>query len=188
MIIKYLQEDFEFQHMVSGRCLLFYPTPLPPDQEAAHEVAPSARPPSVSEDLLVPWIKCILIEDCINPIGAQSSGNQIQIKAIYLTPGLYFHRTWKPIHANVEKAAHKFLEIFASNFSFLTLMPQFFICFFLFSFHFSLHFPTFFRITSTNKFPNLLREGDDSGLYSPLPVIYFRRSILMTPSAPSQTI
>jgi len=83
------KEDFEFQHMVSGRCLLFYPTPIHPDQEAAMEVAPSARPPSVSEDLLVPWIKCILIEDCINPIGAQSSGCRFDKKPQYRYSGCH---------------------------------------------------------------------------------------------------
>ena len=34
----------------------------------------------VSEEVMVPWVKCALINDCIEPVGAQSSGCRMDKK------------------------------------------------------------------------------------------------------------
>ena len=49
-------EDYNFQHMVDARAMLLYNT------EKVHT------------KLMTPWVRCALIEDCLEPIGAQSSG------------------------------------------------------------------------------------------------------------------
>jgi hypothetical protein len=62
------QEDYEFQHMVSGSCLLLVDSP------------------ALRQALLTPWLRCVLTEDCINPIGAQSTG-EITIYGPSTLPG-----------------------------------------------------------------------------------------------------
>ena len=34
----------------------------------------------VSEEVMAPWVKCALINDCIEPVGAQSSGCRMDKK------------------------------------------------------------------------------------------------------------
>ena len=46
-------ESYRFQHMVDMQGLLMYNTQ------------------NVRDDLMIPWIKCALTPDCIEPIGAQ---------------------------------------------------------------------------------------------------------------------
>ncbi|XP_023334208.1 uncharacterized protein LOC111705776 [Eurytemora carolleeae] len=78
------KEDFEFQHMVSGECLLFssvFPSSSP-------SPSPSSLSPLAS-GLILPWIKCVLIEDCINPIGAQSTGCRFDKKPQYRYSGCH---------------------------------------------------------------------------------------------------
>ena len=90
------KEDYEFQHMISGKCLLLNlgeenlpkivienpPTNVnnstKDDLETTQEQVSSSQGGGATEDistpplitsLMVPWLKCTLIEDCINPIG-----------------------------------------------------------------------------------------------------------------------
>ena len=46
-------ESYHFQHMVDMRALLLYNTQ------------------KVRDELMIPWVKCALTSDCIEPIGAQ---------------------------------------------------------------------------------------------------------------------
>jgi len=73
------KEDYEFQHMVSGRCLLFSHAPTFSSQTST----------SLSSSLILPWLKCVLIEDCINPIGAQSTGCRFDKKPQYRYSGCH---------------------------------------------------------------------------------------------------
>lgn len=53
---KSLEDNFNFQHMVSLRALLIY------------------NLKDVSCGLMADWVQCALLEDCIEPIGAQATG------------------------------------------------------------------------------------------------------------------
>jgi hypothetical protein len=46
-------ESYHFQHMVDMRALLVYNTQ------------------KIRDELMIPWVKCALTSDCIEPIGAQ---------------------------------------------------------------------------------------------------------------------
>lgn len=65
------KEDYEFQHMVSGSCLLLVDSP------------------ALRLSLLTPWLRCVLTEDCINPIGAQSTGCRFDKKPQYRYSGCH---------------------------------------------------------------------------------------------------
>ena len=55
-------ESYRFQHMVDMQALLMYNTQ------------------NVRDDLMIPWIKCALTPNCIEPIGAQGIvHNAIQV-------------------------------------------------------------------------------------------------------------
>ena len=74
------KEDYEFQHMITGKCILFNLGPAVQIDTALKNSSHSSEgglnsdPPPLISSLMVPWLKCILIEDCVNPIGAQSTG------------------------------------------------------------------------------------------------------------------
>jgi len=88
------KEDYEFQHMVTASCLLLYlghqqPNGLPQDSAKMNaNTTWSATPPLITS-LMVPWLKCILIEDCVNPIGAQSTGCRFDKKPKYRYSGCH---------------------------------------------------------------------------------------------------
>ena len=52
-------EPYKFQHMVDMRGLLLYNTQ------------------KIRDELMIPWVKCALTPDCIEPIGAQGNDNDI---------------------------------------------------------------------------------------------------------------
>ncbi len=58
-------EDFNFQHMVDLRALLVY------------------NLPNVHMKLMGPWVKCALMEECLDPVGAQSTGCRFDKKPQY---------------------------------------------------------------------------------------------------------
>ncbi len=64
-------ENYNFQHMVSAQALLIY------------------NIPSVRDKLMLPWVKCVLVEDCLEPIGAQSSGCRYDKKPQYRYSGCH---------------------------------------------------------------------------------------------------
>jgi hypothetical protein len=96
------KEDYEFQHMITGKCLLFNLGPLQPTTDDHHQkqLEPASNsllhtgsstpphPPLITS-LMVPWLKCVLIEDCINPIGAQSTGCRFDKKPKYRYSGCH---------------------------------------------------------------------------------------------------
>ena len=53
---KNLVENFNFQHMISLKAMLITSSKL------------------IHSKIMNPWIKCTLIQDCIEPIGAQATG------------------------------------------------------------------------------------------------------------------
>ena len=53
---KNLVENFNFQHMISLKAMLITSSKL------------------THSKIMNPWIKCTLIQDCIEPIGAQATG------------------------------------------------------------------------------------------------------------------
>ena len=62
-------EDYNFQHMVALKALLIYNTP------------------EIHSKLMSPWVRCALLDDCIEPIGAQSSGCRFDKKPQYRYSG-----------------------------------------------------------------------------------------------------
>ncbi len=64
-------ENYNFQHMVSLRTLLAYNTQ------------------QVRDDLMSPWVRCALSEDCLEPLGAQSSGCRFDKKPQYRYSGCH---------------------------------------------------------------------------------------------------
>jgi len=64
-------EDFAFQHMASCSAMVLVHT---------------AR---VHSELMLPWLKCVLTEACINPIGAQDSGCRFDKKPQYRYSGCH---------------------------------------------------------------------------------------------------
>ena len=64
-------EDFNFQHMVSLHALLVY------------------NFENVSKTLMRPWVKCSLVEGCIEPIGAQASGCRFDKKPKFRYSGCH---------------------------------------------------------------------------------------------------
>ena len=45
--------------------------------------------PHIHNDLIIPWVKCSLVLDCINPIGAQSTGCRFNKKPLYRYSGCH---------------------------------------------------------------------------------------------------
>lgn len=45
--------------------------------------------PNIHNDLIVPWVKCSLVYECISPIGAQSTGCKFDKKPIYRYSGCH---------------------------------------------------------------------------------------------------
>eukprot|EP00088_Acartia_fossae_P067622 TRINITY_DN8455_c0_g1_i7.p1 TRINITY_DN8455_c0_g1~~TRINITY_DN8455_c0_g1_i7.p1 ORF type:complete len:422 (+),score=81.93 TRINITY_DN8455_c0_g1_i7:111-1376(+) len=99
------KEDYEFQHMITGKCILLNLGDTPKSEEENQTEnnnknssnsnsqektggAPYPVPPVITS-LMVPWLKCILIEDCINPIGAQSTGCRFDKKPMYRYSGCH---------------------------------------------------------------------------------------------------
>ncbi len=64
-------ENYQFQHMVSLEGFLVYNTR------------------SVHERLMSPWVRCALLPDCLEPIGAQSSGCRYDKKPQYRYSGCH---------------------------------------------------------------------------------------------------
>jgi len=64
-------EDYAFQHMASSSSLVLLYTK------------------SVHTHLMLPWLKCILTESCINPIGAQDTGCRFDKKPQYRYSGCH---------------------------------------------------------------------------------------------------
>lgn len=67
------KEDFFFHRMVDPSCIMLFN---------------SMR---VHERLMLPWIRCALLSDCISPIGAQSSGCRFDKKPLYRYSGCHFY-------------------------------------------------------------------------------------------------
>ncbi len=64
-------ENYNFQHMVDLRALLVYNTG------------------EVRDRLMSPWVRCALSEDCLEPLGAQSSGCRFDKKPQYRYSGCH---------------------------------------------------------------------------------------------------
>ena len=64
-------ENYNFQHMVSLHAFLVY----------------NLRP--VHDRVMGPWVRCTLLEDCLEPIGAQSSGCRFDKKPQYRYSGCH---------------------------------------------------------------------------------------------------
>lgn len=64
-------EEYNFQHMADLRAMVVY----------------NVR--DVHEKLMTPWVKCALLEDCVEPIGAQSSGCRFDKKPRYRYSGCH---------------------------------------------------------------------------------------------------
>ena len=62
-------EDYNFQHMADLKALLIYNTA------------------EVHNKLMNPWVRCALLDDCIEPIGAQSTGCRFDKKPKYRYSG-----------------------------------------------------------------------------------------------------
>lgn len=67
------KENYFFHRMVDPACLILFNT----------------RP--VHQRLMLPWIRCALLSDCISPIGAQSSGCRFDKKPLYRYSGCHFY-------------------------------------------------------------------------------------------------
>lgn len=47
--------------------------------------------PSVREQIMLPWVKCALLEDCINPTGAQNVGCNFMRKPLFKYSGCHYY-------------------------------------------------------------------------------------------------
>lgn len=65
------KQNFFFHRMVDPSCLILFNTRR------------------VHEQLMLPWIRCALLPDCISPIGAQSSGCRFDKKPLYRYSGCH---------------------------------------------------------------------------------------------------
>ncbi len=73
-MFKYLkakQEDFYFVHMIDTTVMLIL------------------NKPKIHYDLMLPWIKCALREDCLSPPGAQLSGCEFDRRPEFLYSGCH---------------------------------------------------------------------------------------------------
>ena len=68
-------QNFYFHRMIEPNVLIVYNTK------------------KVHSELILPWIKCTLISDCISPIGAQSSGCRFDKKPLFRYSGCHFYDT-----------------------------------------------------------------------------------------------
>lgn len=68
-------QNFYFHRMIEPNVLIVYNTK------------------KVHNDLMLPWIKCTLIPDCISPIGAQSYGCRFDKKPLFRYSGCHFYDT-----------------------------------------------------------------------------------------------
>ena len=64
-------EDYAFQHMVGLGSVILY----------NHE--------KVHQELMLPWLKCVLTEACVNPLGAQDSGCRFDKKPQFRYSGCH---------------------------------------------------------------------------------------------------
>ena len=68
---KKLVENFNFQHMISLKVMLITNSKM------------------IHSKIMNPWIKCALIQDCIEPIGAQATGCRTK-RPKYLFKKIFF--------------------------------------------------------------------------------------------------
>ena len=71
---KNLVENFNFQHMISLKAMLITSSKL------------------THSKIMNPWIKCTLIQDCIEPIGAQATGCRTKRPKYYDIIILFFQK------------------------------------------------------------------------------------------------
>ena len=64
-------EDYNFQHMVDLKALLIF------------------NKPAIHQKIIKPWVKCALLDDCLEPIGAQSSGCRLDKKPQFRYSGCH---------------------------------------------------------------------------------------------------
>ena len=67
------KENFFFHRMVDPAALILFNT----------------RP--VHQRLMLPWIRCVLLPECVSPIGAQSTGCRFDKKPLYRYSGCHFY-------------------------------------------------------------------------------------------------
>uniref|UniRef100_T1JNL5 Hexosyltransferase n=1 Tax=Strigamia maritima TaxID=126957 RepID=T1JNL5_STRMM len=67
------QENFYFHRMVDLSHIIIYNTP------------------KIHKDLMLPWVKCTLIAECIAPIGAQSGGCRFDKRPLYRYSGCHHY-------------------------------------------------------------------------------------------------
>ena len=70
-ILKFKRELYYFHRMVNPASLIIL------------------NYPHIHNDLIIPWVKCSLVVDCISPIGAQSSGCRFDKKPLYRYSGCH---------------------------------------------------------------------------------------------------
>ena len=70
-ILKLKQESYFFHRMINPSTLIVL------------------NSPRIHNDLIIPWVKCSLVQDCISPIGAQSSGCAFNKKPLFRYSGCH---------------------------------------------------------------------------------------------------